>query len=124
MIMNAPPHLDDWTTALVWLLAEVTQTKPDMGSCDKHSLDQAFREIMRCHPLHDRFIASNAITEGELLVGLIQKATGTSRARKSLATALPKGVAVKVSGLTPKVRADLNLYGLNMLPETFQVELL
>jgi hypothetical protein len=131
----APPHLDHWTTALIWLIAAVDHhvngpgERPMPG--DNPLFDgarpnhdskffMAYRQIMRCHPLYERFIAANAVTEGELLSMLVDKAEGTVRATKSLA-ALPP-CALTVEGLQQDVAEGFINHGLRLLPKHFTVD--
>ncbi|MDB4278238.1 hypothetical protein N9917_01410 [Deltaproteobacteria bacterium] len=138
MRFQAPPHLDHWTTALIWLLSAVDHhvngpgERPvpgdnpmfdggmarSIGEGDRFFM--AHRAIMRCHPLYERFIAANAITEGELLSMMVDKAQGTVRATKEL-TALPP-CAVTVVGLQQDVADEFRLHALRLLPKHFTVD--
>ena len=142
MRLQAPPHLDHWTTALIWLISAVDHhvngpgerpnphligdTNPmfDSGSHRVGVGDQrflmAYRAIMRCHPLYERFMAANAVTEGELLSMMVDKAQGTVRAAKELA-ALPPCV-VTIEGLQQDVATDFLNHGLRLLPKHFTVD--
>ena len=113
--LKAPPHIDHWSTALVWLVTE---------SCDDDK-DQkfvlAYRPIMRCHPLYERFMAASAMSEGELCGMLVDKAQGSVHAARELQE-LP-ACTVQITGLQANIAADLVAYGLRLLPTHFEVSL-
>jgi hypothetical protein len=142
MRFRAPPHIDHWTTALIWLISAVdyhvngsgerpnphligdTNAMFDGGAHRVGGKDNkffmAYRAIMRCHPLYERFIAANAVTEGELLSMMVDKAQGTVRAAKEL-EALPP-CAVTIEGLQPDVAESFINHGLRLLPKHFTVD--
>jgi len=130
--LKAPPHLDHWSTALVWLVSEFCRVEgldaPRIGHSEfsyepgDMAFAMAHRALIRMHPLYERFIAANAITEEELVTMLVDKAQGSVVAKKELANLPPANVVV--CGLPPTIEGKEFLdYVARIFPAHFHVTL-
>jgi hypothetical protein len=138
MNLTAPPHFDHWSTALVWLVTAIAECldtgqwsdrdigddNPMLGGTRMLRGDSrygmAYRAILRCHPLYERFAAANAVTEMELVTMLVDQAQGTERARKELETLPPCEITIK--GLRKDLALQLYAHGLPLLPSHVVVD--
>ena len=123
VILIAPPHLDHWSIALVWIVTEFCHQQGLDNSDDYQTSDRtfgiAYRAIVRCHPTYERFAVSSAIGEDDLVSMLVDKAQGTVRATRDLAK-LPEAHVI-VRGLESDMARDLSRYGKKLLPEHFRL---
>jgi len=81
LTLFAPPHITHWTIFLAWLIEEVVGGG---GLFTRADLLRTQRAIIRCHPLYERFIAANSVTEEELTALLVMQAGATIRIKEDL----------------------------------------
>lgn len=137
--VDLPPHLDSWGMALCYILGLSTEAKAARARWseqhdawlkddslprpeDAHIFMDVQSILLRTHPLYMRFVASNAITEGELAGYLMRIVNAMGEAKEALAG---------VEWMTRKVcfvRGDsaivsaLVRHAVGVLPSTFQIK--
>lgn len=140
--LDLPPHLDHWSLALCYILDQSAEAHSARWRWDVENaawdaardsdeevprptnpriFRDAQRILLRTHPLHMRFVASNSVSEEELVGMLLTVANAMRQASEALASIEWESERVlRLSGDSVLVEQVVR-HGNKVLPSTFRL---